>query len=130
MRNRAKCKLCEDVIESKHRHDYITCSCGEISVDGGNDYMHARFNNPENFICIDDEGNEIIPKMKEEKEESPSQTENARPLLKVPRDELLDILDEMVKRIGNLPQHASLAPITHADFASLLMLLSSIFRSD
>lgn len=130
MRNRAKCKLCEDVIESKHRHDYITCSCGEISVDGGNDYMHARFNNPENFICIDDEGNEIIPKMKEEKEESPSQTENARPLPKVPRDELLDILDEMVKRIGNLPQHASLAPITHADFASLLMLLSSIFRSD
>lgn len=118
------------MIESKHRHDYITCSCGEISVDGGNDYMHARFNNPENFICIDDEGNEIIPKMKEEKEESPSQTENARPLPKVPRDELLDILDEMVKRIGNLPQHASLAPITHADFASLLMLLSSIFRSD
>lgn len=128
MRNRVKCKLCGDIIESKRRHDYVTCSCGEISIDGGNDYMHARFNNPENFICIDDEGNEIVPKMKEEKEVV--QESKMVNLPKPPRDELLDILDEMVHRIGNLPQHASLAPITHADFAALLMLLSSIFRSD
>lgn len=30
---------CKDVIESKYRHDFVTCSCGNISVDGGNDYF-------------------------------------------------------------------------------------------
>jgi len=128
LRNRGKCRLCGDIIESRHRHDYISCGCGEISVDGGFDYRRATFKHPENFIYLDDEGNEIIYKLKEEKEAA-KETET-RNLPKPPRDELLDILDEMVKRIEDLPQHAALAPITHADFASLLMLLSSIFRSD
>jgi hypothetical protein len=46
------------------------------------------------------------------------------------KDELLQILDEMVARINDLPQHATFAPVTHADFCSLLMLLSSILRAD
>lgn len=39
MANIIKCKACGDVIESKHRHDFRTCKCGEVSVDGGNDYQ-------------------------------------------------------------------------------------------
>lgn len=46
------------------------------------------------------------------------------------KKELLDMLDEMQKRIENLPQGALYSPITHADFCSLLMLLSAILRSD
>lgn len=38
-KNRILCKICLDIIESKHCHDYITCSCGAISADGGNDYF-------------------------------------------------------------------------------------------
>ena len=38
VRNRAKCKKCEKVIESLHRHDFKTCKCGAIFVDGGKDY--------------------------------------------------------------------------------------------
>ena len=38
MRNRIQCLLCKDIIESKHRHDFVTCSCGNVSVDGGQDY--------------------------------------------------------------------------------------------
>lgn len=34
-----KCKHCNDVIKSEHRHDLVTCSCGKVSVDGGNDYL-------------------------------------------------------------------------------------------
>jgi hypothetical protein len=30
-----KCLLCDTVIESKHRHDYKRCSCGNAMVDGG-----------------------------------------------------------------------------------------------
>lgn len=37
--NRAGCQECGDVIESTDRHDYKTCSCGNISVDGGGDYF-------------------------------------------------------------------------------------------
>jgi hypothetical protein len=37
-KNKAKCLSCQDIIESQHRHDYISCFCGAISIDGGNEY--------------------------------------------------------------------------------------------
>lgn len=37
--NRAFCELCKDVIVSSHRHDYVTCRCGYLSVDGGRAYL-------------------------------------------------------------------------------------------
>lgn len=37
--NQATCKECGDSIYSAHRHDYVTCSCGSISVDGGMSYL-------------------------------------------------------------------------------------------
>ena len=40
-RNRARCKKCGDVIESKYRHDFVSCKCAAIFVDGGNDYFRA-----------------------------------------------------------------------------------------
>jgi len=39
--NKAMCALCGDVIESKHRHDFVKCKCGKTFVDGGNEYMRA-----------------------------------------------------------------------------------------
>ena len=36
-RNAIQCTVCDDVIESKHRHDFKWCSCGSCAVDGGND---------------------------------------------------------------------------------------------
>lgn len=41
--NRAKCLICNDIIESKHVHDYVTCSCGNVSVDGGREYDKRSF---------------------------------------------------------------------------------------
>jgi hypothetical protein len=41
MRNRARCLLCGDVIESKHRHDFVECHCYAIFVDGGADYWRS-----------------------------------------------------------------------------------------
>lgn len=37
--NRAKCLLCSHVIRSVHRHDYVVCPCGNLSVDGGSWYL-------------------------------------------------------------------------------------------
>jgi len=36
--NRIKCNHCNDVIESKHRHDFKFCKCGKVGIDGGSDY--------------------------------------------------------------------------------------------
>lgn len=52
-RNRARCRRCGDVVESRSRHDLVTCQCGAIAVDGGQDY-ERRIGEPEDFEEIDD----------------------------------------------------------------------------
>ena len=47
--NKAKCRLCGDIIESKHRHDWQTCSCGAIFVDGGHEYLKRGAKNFEDL---------------------------------------------------------------------------------
>ena len=49
IRNRAMCKLCGDIIESKHRHDWQSCSCGAIFVDGGHEYLRRGAKSFEDF---------------------------------------------------------------------------------
>ncbi len=46
------------------------------------------------------------------------------------RKEHMEILDEMIKNIENLPSHAMSNPVTHYDLLSLMLLLQSVFRSD
>ena len=38
-RNAVLCLNCDEEIESKHRHDFVTCICGNVSVDGGLVYL-------------------------------------------------------------------------------------------
>lgn len=42
--NAAECVFCGDYIQSKHRHDYVSCKCGLIAVDGGVDYLRRTGN--------------------------------------------------------------------------------------
>jgi len=37
--NKAQCPKCLDVIESKHVHDFVSCGCGYMHVDGGLEYL-------------------------------------------------------------------------------------------
>lgn len=39
IRNSAKCLNCGDDIESKHVHDFVMCTCRNIFVDGGHEYL-------------------------------------------------------------------------------------------
>lgn len=48
VRNAGRCKVCGETIESKHRHDFRTCGCGAISVDGGLSYLR-RCGTPDLF---------------------------------------------------------------------------------
>lgn len=50
MHNRAKCRSCNDVIQSMSNHDYVRCKCGESFVDGGSYYCRMGGTNiPENL---------------------------------------------------------------------------------
>lgn len=125
MKNRAKCKLCNDIIESFHDLDFVECKCKEITVYGGNE-LRCSANDWANFLRVDDQGNEIVVTIKE-------MSCDVKPL-DIPRSkpdekELLGMLNDMIKNIENLPQHAALAPITHYDFASALLLISELFKT-
>jgi len=39
------CAKCGDIIYSRARHDFHWCSCGDIAVDGGLDYMRIIYKN-------------------------------------------------------------------------------------
>lgn len=43
IRNIIQCRHCGDIIESKSTYDFVTCSCGCCSVDGGHDYLRRLF---------------------------------------------------------------------------------------
>lgn len=115
MRNRAKCKKCEAIIESLKIGDECLCKCGEISVSGG-EMMGCAAKDWCNFLRVDDEGNIIVPTIKEP--------------ARLTREDFLQALDEMIKRIEEMPPNAMIVAINHYDFVSLLVLLSSIFRFD
>jgi len=68
IRNAAKCLACGVTVESRHRHDFKTCGCGNLSVDGGHAYLRTVVDRPdlmedmsiveEEGPSIDDEGND------------------------------------------------------------------------
>ena len=37
--NAVTCLACGDRIFSKHRHDFVNCTCGAVAVDGGQEYL-------------------------------------------------------------------------------------------
>lgn len=43
--NKAKCLQCGEVLESKHVHDFVMCTCGALAVDGGREYLKRSYQN-------------------------------------------------------------------------------------
>jgi hypothetical protein len=43
--NKAKCLICLDILQSKHRHDFVSCTCGNLAVDGGTTMVRRLFRN-------------------------------------------------------------------------------------
>lgn len=127
MRNRAKCRLCNDIIESFLQHDFVSCKCGEISIDGGSYYMHCSARDWRNFLRVDDTGNEIVPKVveKDQVEEEPQEINT-----KIAKKELIDMFKIMTERLDQLPQHVKQMSPTNADLYSFMLVLSQILEPD
>ncbi len=49
LRNSAKCLSCNEEIESRHRHDFVQCTCGNVAVDGGKDYLRRSVRDAANY---------------------------------------------------------------------------------
>lgn len=49
IKNVIKCNNCNDIIESTYTHDFKTCKCGRVSVDGGLDYLKRCCKNEEDY---------------------------------------------------------------------------------
>ena len=41
--NAIVCPKCGDTLYSRARHDYRNCTCGEVVVDGGFDYLRVAY---------------------------------------------------------------------------------------
>lgn len=135
MRNRAKCKLCNDILESFHHHDFVTCRCGEISVDGGQHHFKCSAKDFKNFLRIDDHDNEIpIKYVDKEPSDSPMEKEGPQPTeapLKpiTTREDLTAVVNEMLANIERLPSHAQMQPLTHYDYQAILLLFLRFLKS-
>jgi hypothetical protein len=127
MKNRAKCKLCFQILESFHTYDYVTCNCGEISISGGNDRLECSAKNWENFLRVDENGNEIVVKVKDSVETTESNNEEF-PIMT--RADKIDMLEAMVKNIENLPKAAMAQPINNFDMYSYLVVILSILKDE
>jgi len=88
----------------------------------------------ENFLRIDDEGNEVIPKIveKEDQEKSIEPDKGEKIVAKdaFPKVEEssgpIVLLDEMIARYERLPGDVQMLPINHYDYLSLLYLLKAM----
>lgn len=61
--NSIRCNICLDTIVSRHRHDFKFCECGNIAVDGGDEYLrrvgHGISTNSYTDLSIEVEEKEI-----------------------------------------------------------------------
>lgn len=126
MKNIAKCKLCNSIIESFHTYDYVTCKCGEISITGGTERLECSAKDWVNFLRVDDNGNEIIVKVKDQANEA----EAKEPSQSLNKKDKIEMLEAMIKGLENLPTNAMSTPINHYDLFSYMAVILSILKEE
>ena len=57
-----KCLICNEVIESKYTHDFVSCKCGGCFVDGGKEYFRCGGKDFSKMLVIYDDGTEKLLK--------------------------------------------------------------------
>lgn len=124
-RNRAKCKLCNEVIESFVLNDYVECSCGEIAISGGS-YKYLVFAKDWNNLLRVSELNEEIAVTEENKAEA--NAESAQEENGISLKDVLYSLESAATGIRNLPLHAQTSYVTHLDHLSLIVVAHQLFK--
>lgn len=128
MRNRAKCKLCGDIIESLYINHLVSCKCNEISLDGGQSNAKMLARNWDNFLIVDDNDAEIAPIFKDSDQLEKEKPKQLDMFASEPDSNKFYSLEQWIKRIEELPQHAKEQPATHYDLYSLASMVLSVLR--
>lgn len=149
MRNRAKCALCGDVIESVMENspterkkgdlieircsDYVECKCGEIAVFDGPAMGCASKNGYRNFLRLKEDGTEIPVKYheKEHNSQNDAMVDNTQEhdfQAQRSREELLQELIEIVSYNFKLPPHEYQAPLRVCDFVSVMVRVIEVLK--
>ena len=136
MRNRAKCKLCNDIIESKHIGEFVTCKCGQISIDGGpSEYRRCLAHDWANFVYLDDDDKERpikVHKLEQDPKDKVTEekAKESKEETKIPgkRGELMEVLKETLRNSENLPAHVKSSFVTYSDLDGLVSLIYAILR--
>lgn len=63
-RNAVRCNKCGDIIESTYTHNFVTCQCGSISIDGGRVYL-SRLGDPADWTELSEVEERDIPACEE-----------------------------------------------------------------
>ena len=121
MINRAKCKLCNKIIDITDKEGWSSCLCGEISINFSNGKKTAIIKHEGNLLEVDDEGNEIVLELKD------ALNSDMQDMPK--KEDLIKLLDKMIKDCESLPPQAMSSFVSQYELMSLLMLLSSLFKS-
>jgi hypothetical protein len=48
-----KCECCKTIIFSRARHDYRSCACGAIAIDGGFDYQKVCWKPGTDYTAVE-----------------------------------------------------------------------------
>lgn len=127
MKNRAKCKLCSSIIESFHPNDHVLCKCGEIEINGG-EAMLAKAKDFANFLRVDDLGNEIVVQYRQKPEDIGSNGNADDPKESLAKEELLDMLDTMIKGDEGLPDKVKENQLNTYDLLRYMYLIKEMFK--
>lgn len=55
-----KCLICNEIIESKYRHNLVSCKCENYYVDGGQEYLNFGENDFSKILIIFDDYTELL----------------------------------------------------------------------
>jgi hypothetical protein len=156
MRNRAKCKLCGDILESFVDGDLVQCNCREIAIDGGLQFLKTWAKDYANFLRVEEDGTEIAVTLRGKEEKDPFKGEYTKikeekpPVEAIPppvslnelgadkgtnesffissRQDKLNHLRQMIEEEETLASGVKTSPINRYDLVSYLLIIEAILK--
>lgn len=129
MRNRAKCKLCQSIIESFLPDEIVYCKCGEIAVCDGAAMRMWPIGSP-NFLRVDEVGHEIVVSYKEKRAEGESHEDSDKPNEPRSKADLIKDFENAIEYIDKAPEHERYSSVTNAALCHYLKALVNILKRE
>jgi hypothetical protein len=90
--------------------------------------MRMQCNNIENFLRVDDNGNEIVVHYVDQHEGKSDDYSPDEPPKSFTYNECVEMLENRVKYYGELPEHVLQSPIDHCDLVNFMLDVLNIFK--